>query len=148
MNLNVQQFIDWYGEGSNGASPTEQQWRQILTLPENEPVTLINFFKLNETANYPARSDTFETSVSGEEAFNRYAEVSVPTMERVGGKFLHVGPFSGMFIGEEEHWDIVAIGAYPDLHALVSLYSDEGYRAAFIHRTAACARQKVLVATE
>lgn len=87
-----------------------------------------------------------DTNVSGEEAFNRYASVSVPTLERVGGHFLHVGPFAGQFIGEDEDWDIIAIGSYPGRQALVDLYSDEGYRSVFVHRIAACARQKVLMA--
>ncbi len=146
MNANSQQFLEWFGDGSGGSSPTIAQWTNILRLPENEPLTLINFFKLNHRAKYNTPSSTFETDVSGEEAFNRYAEISVPTMERVGGKFHHVGPFSGMFIGEVEHWDIVAIGAYPDLRSLISLYSDEGYQSAFVHRTAACANQKVIIA--
>ncbi len=148
MNANSQQFLDWYGDGSDGSSPTSAQWASILRLPEDKPVTLINFFKLSPRANYPVHTSGFDTNVTGEEAFNRYAEVSVPTMDRVGGKFHHVGPFSGIFIGKDEDWDVIAIGAYPDLHSLISLYSDEGYRAAFVNRTAACERQKVIVAAE
>ncbi|GAA0465546.1 hypothetical protein GCM10009096_02690 [Parasphingorhabdus litoris] len=146
MKANAQQFLEWFGDGSDGSSPTETQWTHILQLPEKKPVTLINFFKLNQRATYPVDFGDFDTNVTGEVAFSRYAEVSVPTMERVGGKFHHVGPFSGMFIGEDEDWDIIAIGAYPDLHSLVSLYADAGYRAAFVHRTAACERQKVIIA--
>ena len=75
----------------------------------------------------------------------------MPTMERVGGRFLHVGPFEGLFLGGgdvAEDWDLVAIGSYPDIAALLALYSDPGYRAAFPHRTAACARQKVVVCSQ
>jgi len=70
----------------------------------------------------------------------------VPTPDRVAGHFLHVVPFAGQFIGEEDDWDIVAIGSYPCRQARVYLYSDEGYRNVFVNRTAACVRQKVLVA--
>ncbi len=66
-------------------------------------------------------------------------------MERVGGSFLHVGPFVGTFIGTDESWDLVAIGAYPNLEAFSALYSDPDYRIAFAHRSAACEQQKVLV---
>lgn len=146
MDYEASLFGNWYGDGQDGASPTIAQWQQILELPEEDPVTLINFFKLAERANYGDESAPFDKNVSGEVAFGRYAEVSIPTMERMGGRFLHVGPFAGMFLGADEDWDIIAIGQYPNLAALTGLYSDAGYRAAFRHRSAACAAQKVLVA--
>jgi len=143
MNVNQQvaQFTDWYGSGTDGSCPTAHQWSQILGRPEDRPVTLINFFKLREKADYPEGSG----NASGQDAFESYAAVSIPAMQRAGGRFLHVGPFQGMFLGENEDWDVVAIGAYPNLGALTALYSDESYRNAFHHRTAACERQKVLV---
>ena len=144
--MTPQDFVDWYGNGSDGSCPTAIQWQRIMDLPADAPVTLINFFKLNEVANYPAGFAGMETNVSGQDAFNRYASVSIPTMDKVGGRFLHVGPFAGQFNGEEEDWDIIAIGSYPNRQALLDLYSDEGYRNVFVHRSAACARQKVLMA--
>lgn len=144
--MTPQNFVDWYGNGLDGSCPTNQQWQRILNLPADAPVTLINFFKLNEVADYPAGFAGMEIDVSGQDAFNRYASVSIPTMDKVGGRFLHVGPFAGQFIGNEEDWDIIAIGSYPNRQALLDLYSDEGYRNVFVHRSAACARQKVLMA--
>lgn len=135
------QFVTWYGPGTDGTSPTESQWTQILSRANNKPVTLINFFKLNAAAKYADGT----TGQTGQEAFASYAAASMPAMERAGGRFLYVGPFQGMFLGQDEDWDLVAIGAYPDLTALVALYSDSAYREAFHHRTAACLRQKVLV---
>jgi uncharacterized protein (DUF1330 family) len=141
VKFDAAQFTDWYGPGTDGNSPTESQWARILDRQAEKPVTLINFFKLREKADYPDVS----ISATGQEAFANYASVSVPAMERAGGRFLFVGPFQGNFLGENEDWDIVAIGAYPDLRSLATLYSDEAYRQAFPHRTAACERQKVLV---
>ncbi|WP_269581634.1 DUF1330 domain-containing protein [Roseibium sp. Sym1] len=143
MNVNqqVSQFTHWYGPGSDGSCPTADQWSHILGRDKDKPVTLINFFKLRDKAHYPGG----DGDASGQDAFSSYASVSVPAMERAGGHFLFVGPFQGMFLGDDEDWDIVAIGAYPNLGALTALYSDESYRGAFHHRTAACARQKVLV---
>lgn len=146
MNVNKtsSQFTQWYGSGLDGNSPSDNQWSNVLARPADQPVTLINFFKLRKEANYS--DDT--KGVSGEEAFGKYAATSVPTMERVGGKFLFVGPYKGMFLGKEEDWDLVAIGSYPNLSTLVALYSDEDYRKAFHHRTAACEKQKVIVCGE
>lgn len=143
MNVNqqVSQFTQWYGSGNDGTCPTVDQWTRILGRAPDKPVTLINFFKLRDRADYPEGTK----GASGQEAFSSYAAVSIPAMERAGGRFLYVGPFHGMFLGNDEDWDIVAIGTYPDLKALTALYSDESYRGAFHHRTAACEKQKVLI---
>lgn len=144
VNKLVKQFTDWYGPGLAGSSPNQAQWTRILSRPADKPVTLINFFKLRDSALYPDGSD----AVTGQEAFSSYASVSVPTMERVGGTFLFVGPYQGTFLGDDEDWDLTAIGSYPNLGAFIALYSDEAYRSVFHHRTAACERQKVLVCGE
>ena len=146
MNVNnhLAQFTTWYGPGLDGSSPTQDQWKSILHGPRDKPLTLVNFFKFREEAQYSEGP----SEKSGQEAFAEYASVSMPAMQRAGGSFLHVGPFQGMFLGENEDWDLIAIGSYPDLDALIALYSDEAYRAAFPHRTAACERQKVIVCGE
>lgn len=146
MNEQVSQFAAWYGDGHDGSCPNVDQWQNILERPSDSEITLINFFKLREMADYTkAVSIDGAPGATGQDAFNSYAEVSIPTMERAGGSFLFVGAFGGMFLGAEEDWDVIAIGSYPNLQALVALYADPGYRNAFGHRTAACERQKVLI---
>ncbi|WFE89799.1 DUF1330 domain-containing protein [Roseibium porphyridii] len=139
MNEQLTQLTAWYSDAPDDSRPSEEQWRSILERPSDAPITLINFFKLRGLA------DNGDAGATGQDAFNAYAEVSIPTMERVGGKFLFVGAFGGMFLGAEEDWDVIAIGSYPNLQALIDLYSDANYRKAFVHRTAACERQKVIV---
>lgn len=148
IEAQVQQLGEWYGDGSDGSCPTKQQWASILSQPDNKPVTLINFFKIRPSALYSIQMGGNDMNLAGMDAFNRYAEVSIPTMEKVGGKFLHVGPFAGTFLGEDENWDVVAIGSYPNLTSLLNLYTNADYRDVFHHRTAACERQKVLYATD
>jgi len=144
--MEPQQLNKWYGDGNDGSCPTEQQWRSILSQPAHSPIVLINFFKLRELARYDTAASSTQASISGADAFNQYASVSIPTMESVGGKFLHVGSFGGVFLGNDAQWDIVAIGSYPNLDALLALYTDKHYRQAFKHRTAACEYQQVLIA--
>jgi uncharacterized protein (DUF1330 family) len=135
----VEELTRWYGAGGG---PDAAQWRRVVAGPQGTPVTLINFFKLRSVAEYADVSET----VSGIEAMMRYAAVSGPALERVGGRFLLTGPFDATFIGEDEDWDLVAIGTYPDRAAVLALFADEAYRAAWAHRAAAVARQRVLVA--
>ena len=126
----VGRLVSWYGDGSDGSAPTAEQWRRLLARPAGTAPTLVNFFKFHE---------------SGAETFARYTAVSMPTLEKVGGRFLHVAPFGASLVGKDEDWDLVAIGSYPDTEAVLALFEDEAYREAFAHRRAACARQKVLV---
>ena len=143
-NEQAQQLNDWYGNGSDGSCPTMTQWQNILSQPTEGSITLVNFFKFRTKALYPQDHIDHNSVISGNDAFDRYAAVSIPTMERIGGNFLYVGPFVGTLMGGEEDWDIVAMGRYPDLTSFLNLYSDADYRKAFIHRSAACERQKVL----
>ena len=85
------------------------------------------------------------TQATGQEAFDRYAAVSMPTMERCGGRFLLAAPFGGTFAGENEDWDLIVVGSYPNTRALFQLFEEDGYQKVFHHRTAACAKQKVLI---
>lgn len=132
-----------YGEGADSAAPRAAQWQALLARPAAAPVTLINFFKLRAAANYPVRAGV--PACTGQEAFGRYAAVSAPGLEKVGGHFLLLAPFEAAFIGEAEDWDFVAVGSYPDKDAVLALFEDADYRKAWIHRVAACERQKVLI---
>lgn len=145
IDASVDQLCAWYGDGQDGSAPSADQWRQILERPANESITLINFFKYRQIAEYPQDSAQSRDQISGQDAFKLYSSVSIPTMERVGGKFLLVGPFEGMFLGEAEDWDLIAIGTYPNIESFVGLYTDPDYRVASQHRIAACKRQKVIV---
>lgn len=143
------QLTEWYGDGSDGACPTPAQWRKVLDRPADGPFNLVNFFKLRKEARYPSdaaeRDDQSMIPTSGEDAFEAYSSVSVPAMARVGGSFVFVGPYQGMFLGEEEDWDLIAIGSFPDSETLIDLFADPDYRACYPHRTAACARQRVVL---
>jgi uncharacterized protein (DUF1330 family) len=141
----IERLAGCYGEGTDGSAPTRGQWRALLQRPQDAPITLINFFKLRARAIYP--ESAAQESVSGEEAFARYTEVSVPTVKKVGGRFLLLAPFEAPFMGPVEDWDLVAIGSYPNAAALLALLEDEAYIAAYPHRTAALDRQKVLACT-
>ncbi len=131
-----------FGNGADGSSPTAAEWRRILERDADRSITVINFFKLRETARYPAGVDF---TGSGKDAFDRYASVSVPSMQSTGGEFLFVGPVEGSFMGDQPDWDIAAIGRYPNTRALLALFEIEAYRDCYIHRTAACERQQVTI---
>ncbi len=132
-----------YGDGSDGACPTRAQWQALINDTPDGGVTLINFFKMRAHAQYPPGADAPAEPGTGDEAFQRYAAVSGGVLEKVGGHFTLVAPFKGSLIGDKEDWDLVAIGAYPAVENVLALFEDADYRGVYVHRTAACARQKV-----
>lgn len=142
----IKQLSQWYGDGVDGTCPTPEQWESLVALPDNTPIVLINLFKLRENAVYNNNAQQ-EKIVTGKDAFDLYAAVSIPALEKSGGKFLHLGKYNNMFIGSDEDWDIVAIGSYPNLHSLIALYQDSQYHESFCHRSAACEKQKVFIAS-
>ncbi len=145
MDERIAALVSGYGDGSDGSVPTPAQWRGMLAEPGAGAPTLINFFKLRDHARYPATSVHGSEARSGHEAFGRYSAVSAPALEKVGGRFLVVAPFRNALIGDDEDWDLVAIGSYPDRDALIAIFEDAEYRDAFVHRRAACERQRVFV---
>lgn len=138
----ISQLFEKFGTGEDGAAPTASAWRHVLERDPDKPITLINLFKLRDVAVYPAESGF---SGTGQEAFDRYAAVSVPSMQSTGGEFLFVGPVERDFMGAQEGWDIAAIGRYPGTEALLDLFDIPAYRDCYIHRAAACERQQVTI---
>jgi len=135
--IRAAELAAWYGEGTG---PSAAQWHRVLSGSDGSPITLINLFKLRPIA------ATAEGQTSGMEAMARYAAVSGPTLEKVGGRFLLMGAFEATFMGDDEDWDLVVIVSYPDRAALLALCDDAAYREAWSHRAAAVERQRVLIA--
>jgi len=134
---------NWYSREYGDAAPSAKQWERLLSRPVDAPVTIVNFFKMHDEAVYCTSESK---ALSGQEAFDQYAAVSIPALAKAGGEFLMVSPFEASFIGEEEDWDLIAIGSYPNTKAVFALFLDDNYKAAYAHRAAACIRQKVLLA--
>ena len=142
VNAKLESLLSGYGDGYSGNSPTREQWARILERDPDQPLMLINFFKFRDVAYYEGAD---HGDVSGEEAFQHYAEVSMPCMQSAGGEFLAVAPFAGSMLGTERDWDLVAIGRYPALSAFLALYENADYITAFAHRSAAVLKQEVYV---
>ena len=142
VNETVDALVGHYGDGADGEAPTPAQWRRIISREEGRPFALLNLFKFNGEADYGGSDDS---PVSGADAFQRYASVSIPAMQEAGGEFLTVAQFAGGFLGAEQDWDLVAIGKYPNVTSFLSLFQSPSYISAYKHRKAAMARQLVMI---
>lgn len=139
----VAAIVEAYGAGAEAGMPSQEAWARLAKIAPDQQVTLVNFFKMRDRAAYPEGCAEESVDVDGQTAFGRYADVSMPSLEKVGGRFLLVAPFGETFIGGAEEWDLVAVGTYPGPSAIFSLFELPEYRRAYVHRTAACAEQHV-----
>ena len=141
----IDRIIEQYGEGYDAGMPDRQTWLALTEREKDEPLTLVNFFRFREIADYPEATDEAETDISGKEAFDRYAAKSGACLMNAGGSFLYAGAFAQGFVGDKEKWDLVVLGRYPSLDSLLALFEQNEYRSAYIHRVAGCADQRVSV---
>ena len=138
MKYSIEELVSLYGEGKN--YPSRDQWETLLAGDLEKPLTVVNFFKLYERAN----STIINEPMSGEEAFGKYAETSVPKVAQVGGHFVLRGFVEGDFIGKDlEKWHIIAIGQYPKRENFLELLMEQDYKNAFKYRQAAVENQNV-----
>ncbi len=138
MKYSIETLIELYGVENN--CPSYAQWQSLLDGNFDTPLTVVNFFKLREKAD----NSFIRESMSGEDAFTKYAETSVPKVAEVGGHFILMGAVEADFIGDNlEQWNIVAIGQYPRRENFLQLLMDEDYHEAFTYRQAALETQHV-----
>lgn len=138
MENSIDELVKVYGEGSN--CPSRDQWKNLLEGDLSQPLTVVNFFKLRKNADTAIIDD----AISGEEAFSKYAEVSVPTVDKVGGHFALRGVVENDFMGDKLlDWDLIAVGQYPERKNFIELLMDKEYQACVKYRQAAVEAQHV-----
>lgn len=138
MKYSIEELVNFYSQGK--IYPNRDQWQRLLEGDLDQPLTVVNFFKLREIAD---RSIIQET-MTGEQAFTKYAQTSVPKVSQMGGHFLLRGSVEGSFMGENlENWHIIAIGQYPRRENFLELLIDPDYKQAFKYRQAAVENQNV-----
>lgn len=115
-------------------------------IPEGQPVAIINLIKYKEWADYP--SGTVSDRLTGKDAYNRYSELSLPFLNKVGGVPVWRGDFAANLIGpEDESWDEIIIVQYPDRSAFQQMMVDKGYLNIVFHRTAAVKDSRLYCST-
>ena len=135
------ELIGFFGEGEG--SPSLGQWRALVEAPDPGPICVVNFVKLRAQARYEAGAT--DSPCTGTEAFLRYGAGSVPRILAVGGTVVFAGPQERTLIGADEDWDVIVVVTYPDRAALLRLFRDAEYRAAFRHRRAGVERYRAVI---
>ena len=123
----------------NAVIPNEEQMAGFLEGDTDTPIKMVNLLKFKDKADY---KDGRQTSLSGKEAYQIYADEVQGHLEKVGGKSIFLGEVERLMLGEvEELWDWVAIVEYPSRKAMLEMVMDSEYQKSEEHRSAGLAGQ-------
>jgi uncharacterized protein (DUF1330 family) len=122
--------------------PRPDQIQDLLKSKVSGPVEMLNLLKFKERAEY---EDGRETSLTGREAYQLYAEKIVPFVIAKGGRLLHSAEAKLLMIGEGGlSWDMVAIVEYPSSQDFAKIIQEPEVAEFAVHRTAGLAHQLLI----
>jgi len=123
----------------NAVIPNEEQMAGFLEGDTDTPIKMVNLLRFKDKADY---KDGRQTSLSGKEAYQIYADEVQGHLEKVGGKSIFLGEVERLMLGEvEELWDWVVIAEYPSRKAMLEMVMDSEYQKSEEHRSAGLAGQ-------
>ncbi len=101
-------------------------------IPEEDgPIFMVNFMKYKQVADYRG-SSAEESSISGQEADDKYAPVDV--LERIGA---HVA-FHGSVVAQgcAGEWDRMGIVLYPTRRSFIDMQNRPDFKSKYVHKEA------------
>jgi hypothetical protein len=121
--------------------PTAETIARIRSHPDqHSPVTMINWLKFRDRANYLHG----EAAASGREAYLAYGRVAMTTTHSLGAKLLQASRYRMVLVGNDGDpglglWDEFALMQYPGRVTFGHMAQLRRYRAALHHRAAGLA---------
>ncbi len=100
---------------------------------------MLNLLKFKKFADY---GDATDKTLSGSEAYMRYAVEVAKLIDNTGGKIVFEGVTNTLVIGNGElEWDVVGLVEYPTTDAFLNMIATEEYQKIHIHRDAGLEHQ-------
>jgi uncharacterized protein (DUF1330 family) len=122
--------------------PTPEQIQALLKHPSDQPVVMLNLLRFKPRATEP------DSGLSGEEAYQRYAELMVPFVESRGGRVIWTGRVDSQVIGGgAEDFTMAALMEYPSRKAFVEIATSPEVAKFGAHRAAGLEGQWLLATT-
>ena len=122
--------------------PTKEQIEALLSGPADQPVVMLNLLRFKERATEP------DEGLTGEEAYERYADDMTRFVESRGGRILWTGRVDSQVIGERaEGFHMVALVEYPSRKAFVEIATSPEVAKIGVHRSAGLEGQWLLATT-
>lgn len=115
-------------------------------VPDGKPVVMINLLRYRATAEYPHGSGM--QKVTGREAYDRYIQLTLPHLVKVGARPIWRANAQACFFAPEgERWDEAVLVRYPSRSAFERMITNPDYQAGTIHRTAALEDSRLIPTT-
>lgn len=125
--------------------PTPEGFELFKSLPQDEPIHMLNLLRFNAEAKYPSDHPNAAKGWSGAEAYEEYGRTSAKIFARVGGSLIWRGEMQAMVIGpDDKQWDESFIACYPNSAALLEMGADPEYRKAVVNRQAAVLTSRLI----
>lgn len=127
----------------NAMLPTGEQLGAVAAERRDGPIVMLNLLRFHPHARYP---DGRDAHLTGEEAYQRYADLMIPFVESRGGRLVYQGNALGLVLGEvEEPWDVVGLVEYPSPRAFVEIATSPEVLGFSVHREAGLAGQLLVM---
>jgi uncharacterized protein (DUF1330 family) len=122
--------------------PTPEQIQDLLAGPGEQPVVMVNLLRFKPHADAP------DATLSGEDAYRRYADAMRAIVESRGGRFLWIGRVDSQVIGTGgEGFHLIGLVEYPSRQAFLAIATDPRVQEIGVHRTAGLESQWLIAAT-
>lgn len=130
--------------------PTMEAGRALFMRGIKGHITMLNLLRFREVADYSATPALApSSSISGEAAFRRYIDHTLPHLTASGGELTFLGAGGPWFIGPDvERWDMAMMVRQHSLEAFMAFASNAAYLAGLGHRTAAIEDSRLLPLAE
>lgn len=126
--------------------PTPEAGRAFFTRRVDGSVVMLNLLRYRAVADYTAAPELDPGApITGEDAYRRYMQHTLPHLERSGGSVLFFGRGGPFLVGpESERWDAALLVRQQSAAAFLAFASNAAYLAGIGHRTAALADSRLL----
>lgn len=126
--------------------PTQQSGREFVKRGLHGEVVMLNLLRFRDVADYTSAPELApEIPISGEEAFERYIDHTLPFLRQSGGDLIFAGTGGSFLIGpEDEKWDRVMLVRQSSVASFLAFADHPDYLAGLGHRTAAVEDSRLL----
>jgi uncharacterized protein (DUF1330 family) len=126
--------------------PTAEAGRAFFTRGLTGAVVMLNLLRFRPIADYSATPDLAPAApITGEEAYRRYVEHTLPFLKRSGGELLFLGRGGAFLIGPaDERWDAAMLVRQSSVQSFLAFASDQDYLRGMGHRVAALEDSRLL----
>lgn len=127
-------------------APTQEAGRDFVMRQLQGSVVMLNLLRFRAWADYSESPELApDEPISGESAYRKYVEHTLPFLEASGGEILLMGQGGHFLIGPpDERWDAVLVIRQSSVQSFLAFQTNQEYQKGIGHRTAALEDSRLL----